>query len=144
MWKEWFYMVCFFYLSLTGSHAIKDMKNPAVARWVMPGFSPDAILGEWTDEKSTVTMAIYKENGFFHARIAWIKDKPIAAVGSSLVRNLSYAGNNYWNNGELFYPKTKTWYRCHCFLVEKSVLRLRVFSGTPFFGKTLYFLKTGH
>jgi uncharacterized protein (DUF2147 family) len=144
MWKGWIYSVFLLCLSVTDSHMARQKEIPMDTKTVIRELSPDAIVGEWMDDKSTVKMAIYKENGLFHARIVWLRDKPIAAIGSSLVRNLNYAGNNFWNKGKLFYPKTKTWYQCHCFLIEKSLLRLRVFSGTPFFGKTLYFFKTGN
>jgi uncharacterized protein (DUF2147 family) len=105
--------------------------------------SADAILGEWIDDLKTVKIAIYKENALYHAKVVWLKEPGLASIGSSLMRNLTYAGNNSWEKGMLFYPRTKTWYKCNCFLATKSLLKLRVFSGIPLLGKTIYFKKTG-
>lgn len=105
--------------------------------------SGDAILGEWIDDLKTVKISIYKENTLYHAKVLWLKEPDLAGTGSSLMRNLAYAGNNSWENGILFYPRTKTWYQCNCSLATKSLLKLRVFSGIPLLGKTIYFIKTG-
>lgn len=105
--------------------------------------SGDAILGEWIDDLRTVKISIYKENALYHAKVLWLKESALARIGSSLMRNLAYVGDNSWEKGMLFYPRTKTWYQCNCTLANKSLLKLRVFSGLPLFGKTIYFRKTG-
>ncbi len=106
--------------------------------------SGDAILGEWIDDLKTVRISIYKENSRYHAKVLWLKEPALAATGSSLMRNLTYAaGSNSWKNGILFYPRTKSWYQCSCSLATKTLLKLRVFSGIPLLGKTIYFMKTG-
>jgi uncharacterized protein (DUF2147 family) len=105
--------------------------------------SGDAILGEWIDDLKTVKISIYKENALYHAKVIWLKEPGLVSVGTSLMRNLSYAGNNSWGKGVLYYPRTKSWYQCNCTLATKSLLKLRVFSGIPIFGKTIYFNKAG-
>jgi uncharacterized protein (DUF2147 family) len=132
---------CFFLTvdSYRGGHADSDATD--CARYTnTPG---DAILGEWIDDLKTVRISIYKENTCYHAKVLWLKESALAATGSSLMKNLTYAGSNNWKNGMLFYPRTKSWYQCNCSLATKSLLKLRVFSGIPLLGKTIYFMKTG-
>jgi len=99
----------------------------------------DAILGEWLDEKQTVRIRVYREHEQYHARIVWLKDPSIARPGTPVLAGLRYSQRNSWQQGRIYYPRTGAWYDCRCTLHNTSMMKVRVYIGTPLFGKTLDF-----
>jgi uncharacterized protein (DUF2147 family) len=130
---------CFLLMQSYAKHPAFLINAPDPCKGV--AISGDAILGEWMDDAQTVKIAIYKQQTLYHAKIVWLRERQIAAIGTAIVKNLSYTGYNNWEGGRLFYPRTQKWYQCNCSLVSSNLLKLRVFSGIPVFGKTIYFKK---
>jgi uncharacterized protein (DUF2147 family) len=101
--------------------------------------SADAILGEWLDDQQTVRIQVYKTCDRYHARIVWLKDGSIAKTGTKVLEDLQYTQKDSWQKGRLFYPRTDSWYDCRCTLHDPMVMKVRVYIGTPLFGKTIDF-----
>ncbi len=101
----------------------------------------DAILGEWLDDQQTVRILVYKKYNRYHARIVWLKDGTIARPGTPVLENLQYTSRNSWQKGRLFYPRTDSWYDCRCTLHGLAVMKVRIYIGTPLFGKTINFTR---
>ncbi|MDJ1469919.1 DUF2147 domain-containing protein [Xanthocytophaga flava] len=118
------------------------LKGQPVTRVANTSYSEknaDAILGEWLDEKKTVRIQVYKKCNTYNARIVWLKDESIARLGSHVLEGLLYTQKNSWEEGRIFYPRTNSWYDCRCTLHNPSIMKVRVYIGTPLLGKTIEF-----
>ncbi len=101
----------------------------------------DAILGEWLDEDKTVRIQVVKKENRYQAHIVWLKDGRIAKPGTQVLQGLQYTQANTWQEGRLFYPRTDSWYNCRCTLSNPSIMKIRVYIGTPLLGKTIAFTR---
>lgn len=124
------------------------------------GFSsadnPDAILGVWKNGEGTGLIQIYKaNNNKYYGRIVWLQvpndanGKPRTDInnpeeslrtrplkGLINLREFEFVGDNKWENGKIYDPKTGNDYSCEMTLTDENTLEVRGFIGVSLFGRT--------
>jgi uncharacterized protein (DUF2147 family) len=117
--------------------------------------NPDAILGVWKNGEGTGLVQIYKKGDKFYGKIVWLKVannpdgtprtdennpdeklKTRTLKGMENIRDVKYMGENRWEEGQVYDPKTGNDYRCEMKLVDENTLEVRGFIGISLFGRT--------
>lgn len=117
--------------------------------------NPDAIVGLWKNGEGTGLVQIYKRGEKYFGRIVWLKEpnddkgKPRTDVnnpdeklrkrplkGLENLRGFEYQGENIWEDGEIYDPKTGNDYSCEMKLVDENTLEVRGYIGVSLFGRT--------
>ena len=120
-----------------------------------PADNPDAVLGLWKNGEGTGIVQIYKKGDKYFGRIVWLKEandkdgKPrkdvnnpdeskrnVVLKGMTNMRDFEYAGNNVWEDGNIYDPKTGNDYSCEMTLVNENTLEVRGYIGVSLFGRT--------
>lgn len=116
----------------------------------------DAILGVWLTGSGKGKIKIYKDNNQrYHGKIVWLKEpkyedgtpkidknNPDEArrkdplLGLQNLRNFVYAGENKWEEGQIYDPENGNDYNCKMELVDANTLEVRGFIGISLFGRT--------
>lgn len=115
----------------------------------------DAILGEWYNQEKDAIIKIYKEDEKYHGKITWMlnpldengnpKTDPLnpdeslhsrSRMGMVIMYNFEYDGDNEWNNGNVYDPKSGNEYSGTMTLTSENRLDLRGYVGIPLFGRT--------
>ena len=63
-----------------------------------------------------------------------LKTRPLK--GLKILGNLSYEGDNEWDDGWIYDPNNGKTYDCQMTLEDKNTLSIRGYVGTPMFGRT--------
>ena len=111
--------------------------------------NPDAVLGVWKNGEGTGMVQIY------FGRLVWLKvpndpnGKPRTDVnnpeeklrtrplrGLENMRDFTYKGENKWEGGQIYDPKTGNDYSCEMTLVDANTLEVRGYIGVSLFGRT--------
>lgn len=122
-----------------------------LAMYSAMGFAQDAdkILGVWWNEEKTSKIEIEKEDGTYTGTIVHIipenykngkppKDdknpdeslRDRSVVGLQILEGLEYnAGEEEWENGEIYDPKSGKTYDCYAWLENDDLLKLKGFVG---------------
>jgi uncharacterized protein (DUF2147 family) len=123
---------------------------------------PDDIVGVWFNEERDAKIELARCGAKYCGAIVWLKeplytagsdegspgtpkldrnnpdparrDAPI--IGLQIVRDFSYAGENVWNEGEVYDPDNGKTYRGKMTLVARERLELRGYIGISLFGRT--------
>jgi uncharacterized protein (DUF2147 family) len=115
----------------------------------------DAVLGKWESEHGGGQIQIYKTGNKYFGKIIWIREpndnngkpkrdinnpseklrsQPI--IGLDVLKNFTYEGNNVWNNGTVYDPKSGKTYSCKMTLISNNKLNIRGYVGFSFIGKS--------
>jgi uncharacterized protein (DUF2147 family) len=116
--------------------------------------SADAVLGVWYNGSKESKIEIFKCGNQYCGKIIWLREpntdgkpktdknnpdeklrnRPVA--GMQLMKNFTYSGENIWEEGEIYNPKSGKTYSCKMTLIDKNTLDLRGFIGISLIGKT--------
>lgn len=132
-----------------------------LAFWLAPLFATaqnaeaDAVLGVWKNGEGTGLVQIYKRGDQYFGKIVWLKvandadGKPRTDInnpeeklrsrplkGLENLRGFSYGGENVWENGQVYDPKTGNDYSCKMTLTDPNTLEVRGFIGISLLGRT--------
>ena len=114
----------------------------------------DAILGSWANPNGQDHILIYKRGNKFFGKLDWIKvpndesGKPKtdkenpdpalrtrADLGLELLKDFTYDGDNVYEDGTIYDPKSGKTYSCKM-TVEGTQLKIRGYVGITLFGRT--------
>ena len=115
----------------------------------------DVILGDWYNQEKDAVIKIYKEEEKYHGKIIWMlnpldengnpKTDPLnpdeslqsrSRMGMIIMYNFKYDGDNEWDNGNIYDPKSGNEYSGTMTLTSENRLDLRGYVGIPLFGRT--------
>jgi uncharacterized protein (DUF2147 family) len=114
----------------------------------------DAVLGKWLNPSGEGQVEIYKKGDKYFGKLAWIKfpndanGKPKTDVknpeeslrtrpelGLELLKNFTFDGDNVYEGGTIYDPKSGKTYSCKMTLNGKK-LKIRGYIGVSLFGRT--------
>ena len=115
----------------------------------------DGIVGDWYNQEKDAVIEIYKESGKFHGKITWMltpldengnpKTDPLnpdeslqsrPRLGMVMMYDFEYDGDNVWDEGEVYDPKSGSTYSGMVTLTSANNLDLKGYIGIPLFGRT--------
>jgi len=107
------------------------------------GNDEDAICGVWYTNNNNSKVEIYRNNGLYFGKLIWLKDPGKSGYTNKLViLDMTYNETRHvWDNGTLYYPVKDAQYQGIIELFDKDTLSIRAFKGTPFFGKTMRWIR---
>ncbi|RTQ46024.1 DUF2147 domain-containing protein [Hymenobacter gummosus] len=127
----------------------------ALATTLARANNPDAVLGVWKNGEGTGMVQIYKRGDKYFGRVVWLKvpnnpdgtprtdvnnpeeklrTRPLKGLEN--LRNFVYKGENVWEEGQVYDPKTGNDYSCEMKLVDANTLEVRGYIGVSLFGRT--------
>ena len=114
----------------------------------------DAILGKWLSATGEGQVQIYKKGNKYYGKLSWIKvpdkengkpkldehnpDKNLQSrpvLGIELLKNFTFDGNNVYEDGTIYDPKSGKTYSCKMTL-KGDVLKIRGYIGISLIGRT--------
>ena len=114
-----------------------------------------AILGDWYNQEKDAIINIYEEGGKYHGKITWMlnpidenrkpKTDPLnpdeslrsrARMGMIIMYNFVFEGDDKWDDGNIYDPKSGNEYSGTMTLISENNLDLRGYVGIPLFGRT--------
>jgi uncharacterized protein (DUF2147 family) len=114
----------------------------------------DAVLGTWVNPNGQDHILIYKKGNKYYGKLDWIKfpndetgkpktDKknPVKALqsrpdlGLELLKDFTFDGDNVYEDGTIYDPKSGKTYSCKMTL-EGTSLKIRGYIGISLFGRT--------
>ncbi|MES2060817.1 MAG: DUF2147 domain-containing protein [Bacteroidota bacterium] len=114
----------------------------------------DAILGKWLSANGEGQIQIYKKESKFFGKLSWIKvpnddsGKPKAddhnpdknlqsrpVLGIELLKNFTFDGDNVYEDGTIYDPKSGKTYSCKMTL-KGDVLKIRGYIGISLLGRS--------
>lgn len=117
--------------------------------------NPDAILGVWKNGEGTGMVQVYKRGDKYFGKVVWLKvpnnpdgtprtdvnnpDEKLRTrplKGLENLRNFVHKGDNVWEEGQVYDPKTGNDYSCEMKLVDANTLEVRGYIGVSLFGRT--------
>ena len=115
----------------------------------------DAVLGVWKSGEGTGMVQIYKKADKYFGKVVWLKvpnepdGKPRTDVnnpdeklrtrplkGLENLREFNFKGENLWEEGRIYDPKTGNDYACVMKMVDENTLEVRGYIGVSLFGRT--------
>ncbi|NBB22867.1 DUF2147 domain-containing protein [Runella sp. CRIBMP] len=115
----------------------------------------DAVLGVWKNGEGTGMVQIYKKADKYYGKIVWLKVvndpdgtprkdinnpdeklRPRPLKGLENLRDFVFKGENKWEEGRIYDPKTGNDYACEMTMVDENTLEVRGFIGVSLFGRT--------
>lgn len=120
------------------------------------------ILGIWFNEEKDAKVKIYNDNGKYYGQVIWLEEpidpdtgkpklddensdeelqkRPI--MGMLLMTDFVFNGDDEWEDGEIYDPKSGNTYSCYMKFDSKDVLKVRGFIGISWIGRTTYWTRT--
>jgi uncharacterized protein (DUF2147 family) len=114
----------------------------------------DAIMGKWLNPSGEGQVEIYKKGDKYFGKLAWIKfpneasgkpktdlKNPDASLrtrpelGLELLKDFTFNGDNVYENGTIYDPKSGKTYSCKMTINGKK-LKIRGYVGISLFGRT--------
>ena len=120
----------------------------------------DELLGEWFNQEKDAKIEIYKCGSKFCGKIIWLEEpneedgtpkiddenpneslqnRPI--MGLILLKDFEYKGENMWEDGTIYDPKSGKTYSCYLNLESPTRLKVRGYIGFSLIGKTNYWTR---
>ena len=111
--------------------------------------SSDAITGTWLTADKTGQITIFKEGDRYFGKITagsgdqkfdiYNPDKerrndPL--IGMTILRNLQYDGEDKWEDGTVYDPKSGKKYSCNIVLLDNDRLKITGYIGFSFIGRS--------
>ena len=122
----------------------------------------DDILGIWFNEEKDAKVEIYQDNGKYYGKVVWLEEpnepdtglpklddenddpelqkRPI--MGLLLMIDFEFDGDDEWEDGEIYDPKSGNTYSCYMKFDSENVLKVRGFIGISWIGRTTYWTRT--
>ncbi|QNF33031.1 DUF2147 domain-containing protein [Adhaeribacter swui] len=111
-------------------------------------------VGTWTNEDKEARFEIYKCGSKLCGKIAWLKEplregkpkldranpdknlqnRPI--LGLPFMQDFEFAGNNKWDNGTIYDPKSGKTYSCYMKVLNKNQMEVKGYIGISLIGRT--------
>jgi uncharacterized protein (DUF2147 family) len=115
----------------------------------------DAILGKWINPSREGQIQIYKKGNLFFGKLAWIKEpddkasgkpkldvnnpdkslQPRPILGLELLKNFKFDGDDVYEDGTIYDPKSGKTYSCKMTL-NGNKLKIRGFVGISLLGRS--------
>ena len=123
----------------------------------------DDILGVWLNEDKDAHVQIENVNGSYFGKVIWLKlpiddetgkpkldkknpddelkKRPV--MGLTLLSNFKFDGDDEWEDGEIYDPKSGNTYSCYMVFTDKTkkTLKVRGYIGISLIGRTTYWTK---
>lgn len=115
----------------------------------------DAIVGVWKNGEGTGMVQITKRGDKYFGKLVWLKvpndangnprtdiNNPEASLqkrplkGLENLRDFVFKGDNKWEDGRIYDPKTGNDYSCEMKLIDDNTLEVRGYIGVSLFGRT--------
>ncbi len=115
----------------------------------------DAVLGVWKNGEGTGMVQVYKKGDKYFGKLVWLKvpndpdGKPRTDInnpeenlktrqlkGLENLRDFTFKGDNKWEGGRIYDPKTGSDYSCEMKLIDENTLEVRGYIGVSLFGRT--------
>ena len=125
-------------------------------------FKADDVLGIWFNEEKDAKIEIYEEGGKYFGRIIWLEEpidpetgkpklddenpdeelqkRPV--MGLLLVKDFVFDGDDVWDDGEIYDPKSGNTYSCYMKFDSENTLKVRGYIGISWIGRTTYWTRT--
>lgn len=120
-----------------------------------PG-NPDAIVGVWKTGEGNAMVRIYKSADEYRGKIVWLKEpndpetgkpktdknNPTEAyrsqplIGAINVWGFEYAGDNVWDGGNIYDPKSGNIYSCTIKMTGPNTIDVRGYIGISLIGRS--------
>ncbi|WP_233219000.1 DUF2147 domain-containing protein [Adhaeribacter arboris] len=111
-------------------------------------------IGTWTNEDKEAKFEIYKCGNKLCGKIVWLKEplregkpkldksnpdknlqnRPI--LGLVFMQNFSFDGNNKWDDGTIYDPKSGKTYSCYMKVLGKDKMEVKGYIGISLIGRT--------
>ncbi|MEE4257194.1 MAG: DUF2147 domain-containing protein [Bacteroidales bacterium] len=124
-------------------------------------FQPDDILGVWLNEDEDAHIEVYKDGDLYFGKIIWLKfpideetGKPKLdkhnpdpelqkrpSLGIKLLTDFEWDGDNEWDEGDIYDPKSGKTYSCYIVMKEYDLLKIRGYIGISLIGRTTYWTR---
>ncbi len=120
------------------------------------------VLGIWYNEEKDAKIEMFKEGNKYFGRIIWLEEpidpetgkpklddenpdeelqqRPV--MGLLLVKDFVFDGDDVWDDGEIYDPKSGNTYSCYMKLESENKLKVRGFIGISWIGRTTYWTRT--
>lgn len=128
---------------------------------VAQDYKKDDILGIWLNEDEDAHIEIYKDGDLYFGKIIWLKfpiddetGKPKLdkhnpdpelqtrpSLGIKLLTDFEWDGDNEWDEGDIYDPKSGKTYSCYIVMKEYDRLKIRGYIGVSLIGKTTYWTR---
>jgi len=128
---------------------------------VAQDYKADDLLGIWLNEDEDAHLEVYKEGDLYFGKIIWLKfpiddetgepklDKhnpdpdlqKRPSLGIKLLTNFEWDGDNEWDEGDIYDPKSGKTYSCYIVMKEYDLLKIRGYIGISLIGKTTYWTR---
>ncbi len=116
--------------------------------------NPELPLGTWTNEDKEARFQIYKCGEKLCGKIIWLKEpllngkpktdsknpdeklrnQPI--LGMVFLKNFQYVGENKWDNGTIYDPKSGKTYSCYMKILDKDKMEVKGYIGISLIGRS--------
>ncbi|MCK5774691.1 MAG: DUF2147 domain-containing protein [Bacteroidales bacterium] len=120
----------------------------------------DRIIGKWLNEEKDAKVEIYKQGDEYFGKIVWLKNpnnddgtpkldienpeeelQSRAVQGLLMLKDFEYDGDDEWEDGEIYDPKSGKTYSCYMELEEPTKLMIKGYIGVKWIGRTTYWSK---
>ncbi len=121
----------------------------------------DDVVGKWLNEDEDAHIEITKVDNKFFGKVVWIKDnidpetgeekldklnpdeslRSRPRLGLEILTNFEFDGDDRWEDGKIYDPKSGKTYSCYMKFVETDKLKIRGFVGVTLLGKTTYWTR---
>lgn len=120
------------------------------------------IVGFWLNQDADAKVEIYKSGDKYYGKIVWLKtpidpvtkkekldsknpdnslkQRPI--LNLEILKHFVFDGDNEWNDGAIYDPKSGKTYSCLIKFEEANKLKIRGYIGVSLIGKTTYWTRT--
>lgn len=125
-------------------------------------YKSDDIVGYWLNEEQDGKIQIYKENGKYFGKLIWLKNpiddetgkpkldkknpddalKTRPTKGIILMSDFVFDGEDVWDDGEIYDPKSGSLYSCYVKLESMDKMKVRGYIGISLLGRTTYWTRT--
>lgn len=123
--------------------------------------SADDVIGTWLNEDEDAHIQVTKTDNKFFGKVIWIKD-PIdpetgqpkldkenpdeslrsrPRLGLEILTNFVFDGDDRWEDGKIYDPKSGKTYSCYIQFLDKNKLKIRGYIGVSLIGKTTYWTR---
>lgn len=121
------------------------------------------IEGVWLNEDKDAHVKIENKNGVFYGNVVWLKTpideetgkpkldkknpdeqlKKRPIMGLTLLSNFKFDGDDEWEGGEIYDPKSGKTYSCYMIFTDatKNTLKVRGYIGISLIGRTTYWTR---
>ncbi len=136
----------------------------AAILFALPGAvaqSADDVVGTWLNEDEDAHIQITQVDNKFFGKVVWIKDnidpetgkekldklnpdvslQSRPRLGLEILTNFEFDGDDRWEDGKIYDPKSGKTYSCYMKFVETDKLKIRGFVGVTLLGKTTYWTR---